>query len=337
MRVLVTGSRKWARPGLVHLALEAVFSMAMEAGEVLTVIHGDCPTGADAHADEWAKRLRRQGLPVEIESYPADWKGPRKRGAGYARNAEMVKLGADLCLAFILDESDGATHCSGLAEQAGIETKYYRLETRMAAELSRTPVLKPQPYKRVEEEVTFRGIRIQWSNFEGEERQFNAEGKRNFAIPLEEPEAIKLYEAGWNVKERIFDDGTHRYHLQVTVNMKGKRPPRIFLITMSKNRRVQLDEETARMVDFLEFDKIDVTIRPYNWEVNGKRGVGAYLKIFMGVLHEDELELEYAHIPILGQEDEEHGVLLESFVDASVEDDSGWIPDDEEERKAIAA
>jgi hypothetical protein len=203
----------------------------------------------------------------------------------------------------------------------------------MATQTDRTPVLKPRPYKRVQDEVTFRDIRLMWKNFEGAEKQYNVKGKRNFAIPLEEDVAIELYNLGWNVKEKIQDDGTHLFHLSVTVKMDGRNPPKIFLITKSKNRRVRLDEDTALLVDIAEFDRVDVTIRPYNWDVNGKQGVSAYLKIFMGAIHEDELELEYAHIPIEGQAPEVQE--LENVIDARVDADSGWVDDEEEEKLAI--
>lgn len=201
------------------------------------------------------------------------------------------------------------------------------------SENNRTPVLKPRPYKRVEEDITFRDVRLLWPNFSGEERKFNPPGSRNFALPLDEETAVQMYNAGWAVKEKVTEDGTHLYHLKVTVKMDGKRPPRIFLITKSRNRRMQLDESTVSAVDFAQFDLLDITIRPFNYDINGKKGVSAYLKVLMGTLHEDELEKEYSHIPIEG---EPEALMLENVIDAQVEQDTGWLaePDDS---KAIEA
>ena len=299
----------------------------------MTIVHGHCPTGADAQAESWAVWMRSRGYSVKSERHPAKWDTFGKR-AGFIRNAVMVKLGADLCLAFINNGSNGASRTRDLAKKAGIPTVTYIEGTSMGNAIDRTPVLKPRGYKRVNDELTMRDVRIMWRNFAGEARQYNAEGDRNFAIPLEQDLAVKLWDEGWNVKEKIQDDGTHLFHLPVTVKMNGRRPPKIFLITMSKNRRVQLNEDTAMAVDFAEFDRVDVTIRPFNWEVNGNKGVKAYLKIFMGALHEDELELEYAHIPIEGEEPE--GLALENVIDAQVDEDTGWV-EDEDDVKAIEA
>lgn len=121
IRVLVTGSRTWGDWRTLNAALDAVLADARSRGQRLVVIHGACTSGADQWADQWA--LSRG---VSVDRWPAEWSRLGKR-AGMVRNAEMVawaaRSGAELCLAFIRGESAGATHCAGLAEQAGIPTK----------------------------------------------------------------------------------------------------------------------------------------------------------------------------------------------------------------------
>jgi hypothetical protein len=124
MRVLVTGSRKWRDQELLRIALDAVAVEAVNAGcTELVVVHG-CAPGADIMADYWA-RNRREYWPVRAERHPADWRQYGK-AAGVRRNREMVRLGADVCLAFLLDDSPGTTQCGGLAEREGIPTRWFR-------------------------------------------------------------------------------------------------------------------------------------------------------------------------------------------------------------------
>jgi len=114
-RILVTGSRAWIGRAALVSVLDALLA---EHGE-LTVVHGAAP-GADTFAHHWA--LSRHG--ATPEPHPAAWSTGGKR-AGMIRNAEMVKLGADLCLAFIRDNSPGASHCAALAEKAGIPVRRF--------------------------------------------------------------------------------------------------------------------------------------------------------------------------------------------------------------------
>jgi hypothetical protein len=115
--VLVTGSRAWSDAGCVRRELEARLA---QYGPLL-VIHGGCPRGADAIADRWG--LGRDD--VVLDRYPARW-GEHGRAAGLIRNLEMVLLGPNECLAFILDSSRGASHCATAAIRAGIPTTVFR-------------------------------------------------------------------------------------------------------------------------------------------------------------------------------------------------------------------
>lgn len=134
-RVLVTGSRDWPKPADVFTALNQAQRQA--DGRLLVVVHGCCPTGADAHARQWARAHQGQGEAVIEDPHRANWRpnGIFDRAAGFRRNAAMVAVGADVCLAFIgpcvkpnctkpkPHGSHGATHCADLAEQAGIPTR----------------------------------------------------------------------------------------------------------------------------------------------------------------------------------------------------------------------
>lgn len=130
MRILVTGSRDWPDDRSVEHALNnVIIEMLAERGsEPVTIVHGGCPTGADAHAARWAHEMIERGRPVTVERHPADWDRYGRR-AGFERNAEMVHLGADVCLAFIKDESRGASMTRAMAVQAGIKTRVYSLTT----------------------------------------------------------------------------------------------------------------------------------------------------------------------------------------------------------------
>ena len=116
-RILVTGSRDWADRGAVIDALwEAWIDLGRRGDTVL--VQGECHLGG---ADLIAKDVWEQcGLPVE--SHPAEM-GPDGHVLGPERNARMVALGADLCLAFPLPSSRGTKNCMRLAREAGIPVR----------------------------------------------------------------------------------------------------------------------------------------------------------------------------------------------------------------------
>lgn len=122
IRILITGSRDWKDRELIERMLHKEYlwwCLERPTDREVVLVTGACPTGADKMAEEiWES----QGLPVE--RHPADWEQFGKR-AGFLRNAEMVELGADVCLAFILHDSRGTRDCVNKAEVAGIETRRF--------------------------------------------------------------------------------------------------------------------------------------------------------------------------------------------------------------------
>lgn len=118
-RVLITGSRTWRDEQTIRNALAAVVFQHDPAN--VTIVHGACPTGADAIADRIATDW---GSGLTVERHPADWERYGRR-AGPLRNQHMVDLGADLCLAFQVNGSRGTADCIRRAERAGIPVRRY--------------------------------------------------------------------------------------------------------------------------------------------------------------------------------------------------------------------
>lgn len=99
MRVLVCGGRDYDDDARVWSELRGLTVNEdghPEPGTV--VIHGGCPTGADAWASAWA--IWNDWAPVYEQVFPADW-DKNGRAAGPIRNSQMLAEGKpDVVLAF---------------------------------------------------------------------------------------------------------------------------------------------------------------------------------------------------------------------------------------------
>lgn len=60
--------------------------------------------------------------------------------------------------------------------------------------------------------------------------------------------------------------------------------------------RNHLGEDEIELLDWADIKMVDMIVRPYEWAVNGKTGIKAYLQSIFVTIEEDALELKYAEI-----------------------------------------
>ena len=120
--------------------------------------------------------------------------------------------------------------------------------------------------------------RIIYRNFAGRGDKYNREGDRNFAVVIpDEDMANELTNLGWNVKIKPprEDGDTPFMFLPVKVKFND-RGPNVYLKTGNVQNR--LDEESVGLLDNIDIIGVDLDIRPFDWDVNGKQGRTAYLQ-----------------------------------------------------------
>ena len=140
--------------------------------------------------------------------------------------------------------------------------------------------------------------RICFRNFKGAADKFNKEGDRNFALiiaggTLDDGKGIRdltaeemagalqndtnRFGVGWNVKIRAPREEGDAPFIYLPIKVKfNDRGPGIYL--RSGNNRVKLSEDTVDMLDDIDILSVDLNIRPYDDEINGKPFRSAYLQ-----------------------------------------------------------
>lgn len=139
-------------------------------------------------------------------------------------------------------------------------------------------------------------------NFSGRPTMFKDAGERSFQVYVDKESADKLALDGWPVKCKLPTDEDPDMEpfcfIKVNVKYRDRKGDKIVpaprIVVHSSKGEMEITEQTVDTLDDLRIKQIDFIAQSYNYNVNGKTGINAYLKTAHIVLDEDELDLKYA-------------------------------------------
>lgn len=135
--------------------------------------------------------------------------------------------------------------------------------------------------------------RIVFRNFSGEAGKYNRAGDRSFALVIDDPRIFdELVERGWNPRAKDVDDETTYIHLPVKVKFNDFGPT-VYLKSGKAMRK--LNEDNVDCLDRIDIASVDLNIRPYDWEMNGRTGRSAYLDSIWVTQRVDRFAARFEH------------------------------------------
>lgn len=143
-------------------------------------------------------------------------------------------------------------------------------------------------------------------NFNGVVSPMNQRGDREFSVILPDELADQLTADGWNVrklKDREGDDGEVIEGPRI-LGIKcgyaeGTRPPQVVMIT--SRGRTFLTENEIGLLDDADILVADLSFRAHHYDINGRKGIKAYLKALYVTIQEDYLMEKYGTVPAARQ------------------------------------
>ena len=81
-------------------------------------------------------------------------------------------------------------------------------------------------------------------------------------------------------------------YLPVKIKFNSRGPA---AYVVSGDQVTKLNEDTIDMLDEIDIQSVDMDIRPYDWEVNGKEGRSAYLEAINVIQNIDRFGARYAN------------------------------------------
>lgn len=133
-------------------------------------------------------------------------------------------------------------------------------------------------YKINEQLIEINNAKILWKNFTGVSGFYDKEGGRNFCLVLPDDASVNFFEQnGYSVAIKSSGVEVREFirYLKVKLKFNNGEPT---IILESNNKTIRVDENLVSVLDFIKIKSIDMSIKPYHWELpNGEHGQIAYL------------------------------------------------------------
>lgn len=148
---------------------------------------------------------------------------------------------------------------------------------------------------KVDYNISIEDAHLMFKNFVGEASKFNRAGDRNFCVEIDPAEAPRLQDDGWNIKvlKPRDDDEEPIFYLQCKLKYGGFKDPEVYMVSKGKPGKTLLDEDTIGLLQHADICNVDLIIRPYNYDINGKTGVTAYVNKMYVTVELDEFASKY--------------------------------------------
>ena len=134
--------------------------------------------------------------------------------------------------------------------------------------------------------LVIKDAEICFKNFRGKESTFNPAGKRNFWVRIDGRKAKKLKKEGWAIKEMYLNKSRtkRRWYLPVTIYESWAdtkiNSKVVAIMSDGVGLKVckQLKDHSMGLLDIVDIEHSNMVIRGYEYDVNGRHGIKAYLR-----------------------------------------------------------
>lgn len=133
------------------------------------------------------------------------------------------------------------------------------------------------------EPLKLENVQIFYRNFTGIQTALNRLYRREFGVKIDGRKVESIRKKGWTVN-CVETKKKKEWYIPVTINNfydPDDGYPVISMVLKNTKDVIELSDEDVKILDYVYIDNACIELKGYEWHVNDKHGVKAYLKFAM--------------------------------------------------------